>query len=91
MSPPLLQAKGFAKPLLLGCVIAWSLPMVIFGEDQMRTNDAIRLKPHQAVSTNPPPAAPEIFNPDPNPPQLPEPPPTRSSPRRSPRPAPPRF
>jgi len=34
------------------------------------------LKPHQAVSTNTPPASPEIFNPDPNPVQLPEPPQT---------------
>ena len=34
------------------------------------------LKPHQAVSTNPPPASPEIFSPDPNPVQLPEPPQT---------------
>ncbi len=34
------------------------------------------VKPHQSVSTNAPPASPEIFNPDPNPAQLPEPPPT---------------
>ena len=34
------------------------------------------LKPHQAVSTNMPPASPEIFSPDPNPVRLPEPPPT---------------
>ena len=33
-------------------------------------------KPHQAVSTNTPPASPEIFSPDPNPVQLSEPPPT---------------
>ena len=32
------------------------------------------LKPHQAVSTNTPPAAPDRFNPDPNPVQLPQPP-----------------
>jgi len=32
------------------------------------------LKPHQAVSTNTPPASPQVFNPDPNPVQLPEPP-----------------
>lgn len=38
------------------------------------TSDA--LKPNQAVSTNPPPASPEIFNPDPNRVNLPEPPPT---------------
>ncbi len=34
------------------------------------------LKPNQAVSTNSPPASPEIFNPDPNKLSLPEPPPT---------------
>lgn len=34
------------------------------------------LKPNQAVSTNTPPASPENFSPDPNPVQLPEPPPT---------------
>ncbi len=33
-------------------------------------------KPHQAVSTNAPPAAPSAFNPDPNPVLLPEPPPS---------------
>ena len=34
------------------------------------------VKPHQAISPNPPPASPENFSPDPNPVQLPEPPPT---------------
>jgi hypothetical protein len=34
------------------------------------------IKPNQVVSTNPPPAAPENFSPDPNPVQLPEPPTT---------------
>ncbi len=34
------------------------------------------LKPHQSVSTNTPPASPEIFSPDPNPVKLSEPPPT---------------
>jgi hypothetical protein len=34
------------------------------------------LKPHQAVSTNTPPAPPDVFNPDPNALQLPEPPQT---------------
>ena len=37
-------------------------------------DDAV--KPHQAVSTNTPPASPEHFNPDPNAVQLPEPPAT---------------
>jgi len=36
------------------------------------------VKPHQTVSTNTPPSSPEIFNPDPNPVQLPEPPQTDS-------------
>ena len=39
-----------------------------------RAQDAV--KPHQLVSTNQPPASPEIFNPDPNRVHLPEPPPT---------------
>ena len=34
------------------------------------------MKPHQAVTTNAPPAPPEFFNPDPNALHLPEPPPT---------------
>jgi hypothetical protein len=74
MSPPL-QAKRIGR-LLLGCVVAVSWPMKIFSEDLVRTNDASRLKPHQAASTNTPPASPTIFNPDPNKLNLPEPPPT---------------
>jgi hypothetical protein len=76
MSPPLRQAKRFGKLLLLGCVVACALPVKIFSEDLVRTNVINRLKPHQAVSTNAPPASPEIFNPDPNKLNLPEPPPT---------------
>jgi hypothetical protein len=76
MSLPPRQAKCFAKPLLLGCIVAWSLPMKIFGADLVETNDVNRLKPHQAISSNAPPASPEIFNPDPNAVHLPEPPPT---------------
>ena len=53
--------------MVFAAVAAWAPGMV-------RADDA--LKPHQAVSTNLPPASPEIFNPDPNPVQLPEPPPT---------------
>jgi hypothetical protein len=34
------------------------------------------VKPHQAVSTNAPPASPRVFSPDPNPAHLPEPPPS---------------
>jgi hypothetical protein len=75
MSPPLRQAKRLKKLLLLGCVVAWSLPMKTFSENLVQTNDTNRLKPHQAASTNPPPASPEIFNPDPNKLNLPEPPP----------------
>jgi hypothetical protein len=76
MSPPLRQAKGVGKLLLLGCVVAWSLPMKNSSADPVQTNEVNRLKPHQAVSTNAPPASPEIFNPDPNRLNLPEPPPT---------------
>lgn len=74
MSPPLPQAKRFAKSLLLGCVVAWWLPMNVFGAELIGTNELNRLKFHQAVSTNPPPASPEMFDPDPNALQLPEPP-----------------
>jgi hypothetical protein len=72
MSPPLRQAKRLKKLLLLGCVVAWSLPMKTFSENLVQTNDTNRLKPHQAASTNPPPASPEIFNPDPNKLNLPD-------------------
>ena len=74
MSPPV-QAKRIGR-LLLSCVVVVSVPMKIFSEDLVRTNDANRLKPHQAASTNMPPASPKIFNPDPNKLNLPEPPPT---------------
>jgi hypothetical protein len=70
------QAKFFRKPLLLGCLVAWSLPVKNLGAETSATNDVNQLKPHQAVSTNTPPASPEFFNPDPNPLNLPEPPPT---------------
>src|SRR5476649_1951603 len=61
MLPPLRQAKKIGKPLLLGCLIAWSSPIKIFGAEPAGTNDVNRVKPHQAVSTNTPPASPEIF------------------------------
>src|SRR5712671_117423 len=76
MSLPLRQVKSFGKKLLLGCAVAGWLPMKTFSAEPAVTNDLNRLKPHQAVSSNTPPASPEIFNPDPNAPQLPEPPPT---------------
>jgi hypothetical protein len=76
MSPPLRQAKRSWKPLLPGCLVAWLLTMKTFSADSPDTNDVNRLKPHQAVSTNTPPASPEIFNPDPNQLNLPEPPQT---------------
>jgi hypothetical protein len=75
MSPPLRQANSFGKMLLLGGIVAWSPSMNIFSTDLVETNDASRLKAHQVVSTNTPPAAPEIFDPDPNRLSLPEPPP----------------
>ncbi|MDE3098895.1 MAG: hypothetical protein KGJ88_05435 [Verrucomicrobiota bacterium] len=40
------------------------------------TNDANRLKPYQAVTTNTPPLSPAVFNPDPNTLELPAPPQT---------------
>ncbi len=43
-----------------------SLPLKNRAGDAATTNAVDPLKPHQAVSTNAPPAAPEIFNPDPN-------------------------
>jgi hypothetical protein len=74
MSPPLHQAKSWSRPLLLACIVTWSLPMKNTGAELAETNAANHLKPHQAVSTNTPPASPEIFNPDPNALSLPEPP-----------------
>src|ERR1035438_8000787 len=50
--------------------------MKTFNADAADANDVNRLKSHQAISTNTPPASPEIFNPDPNSLQLPEPPQT---------------
>ena len=76
MSPPLRQAKCFGRPLLFGCVVAWLLPMKTFSAEPAETNDVNRLKPNQALSTNTPPASPEVFNPDPNLLNLPEPPQT---------------
>jgi len=70
------QAKNLGKPFLLGCLVAWSLPLKAFSADAADTNDVNRLKPYQAVSTNTPPASPDIFSPDPNALQLPEPPQT---------------
>jgi len=76
MSPPLRQAKCFGRPLLFGCVVAWLLPMKTFSAEPSETNDVNRLKPNQALSTNTPPASPEVFNPDPNQLNLPVPPQT---------------
>jgi len=78
MSPPLRQAKCFAKLFLPGCVVAWCLPMKIFTAELVETNDVNRLKPHQVISSNRPPASPEFFNPDPNALSLPEPPPSEA-------------
>ena len=76
MPVPPRQANFFGKPLLLGCLVASSLPVKNFGAETPGTNDVNQIKPQQVVSTNTPPASPEIFNPDPNAVSLPEPPPT---------------
>ena len=70
------HAKSLGKPFLFGCLAALSLPLQNFGAETPGTNDGGGLNPHQAVSTNTPPASPEIFSPDPNALQLPEPPQT---------------
>jgi len=54
------------KPLLLGCAAMFSLSAASRAADASATNEVDRLKPHQAVSTNTPPASPQKFNPDPN-------------------------
>ena len=59
--------QNFLQRLALAGLVA-GVSSVGFADDTV--------KPHQAVSTNTPPASPEIFNPDPNALQLPEPPPT---------------
>ncbi len=70
------QVKNLGKPILLGCLVVSSWPAKNFGAETAGTHDVNRLKPHQAASTNLPPASPEVFNPDPNAVTLPEPPPT---------------
>ena len=65
------QAINLGKPLLLGCLALLSLPAKNRAQETPATNEVDRLKPHQAVSTNAPPASPEVFNPDPNALQLP--------------------
>ena len=55
------------QPMVFAALAAWA-PGRLLADDAP--------KPHQAVSTNLPPASPEIFNPDPNPGPLPEPPQT---------------
>ena len=67
-------AKSPGRTLLLCYLVAWPLSIEIFGAEPVETNGVNALKPYQAVSTNAPPASPEIFNPDPNPLSLPEPP-----------------
>ncbi len=61
------STRANANRLILAGLVAGTAASVL-------ADDAV--KPHQAVSTNAPPASPEIFSPDPNPAQLPEPPPT---------------
>lgn len=76
MSARRTQTTSPGNLILLGCFVVLSLPLKIFGSDTPDTNDVARLKPHQAVSTNTPPASPKNFNPDPNALELPEPPQT---------------
>ena len=76
MSARTRQAVNRSKPFLFGCLAALSLPLENHGAETPATNDFGRLKPNQAVSTNTPPASPDIFSPDPNAPVLPEPPQT---------------
>lgn len=65
------QAKKLGKPLLLGCLSLLSFPATNEAQESAVTNAVWPLKPHQAVSTNTPPASPAVFNPDPNALQLP--------------------
>lgn len=65
--PDLAARQNFLQRLFLAGLVAGAASPVF-------SSDA--LKPHQAVSTNAPPASPEVFSPDPNPVQLPEPPQT---------------
>lgn len=60
------QTDHWRKPLLFGCVAIFSLPLKSRSAEPAATNDVDRLKPHQAVSTNTPPASPSVFNPDPS-------------------------
>ena len=63
---PMAERKTINRLLLAGLVVG--------AAGASFADDAVKL--HQAVSTNTPPASPEHFSPDPNPVQLPEPPPT---------------
>ncbi len=63
---PTAESKFFQRLILASLVTGASASGL--------AEDAV--KPNQIVSTNPPPASPENFSPDPNPVQLPEPPPT---------------
>ena len=76
MSTRARHAKRLGSLLLPGCAAILLSQADIEGAETAATNDVGRLKPNQAVSTNTPPASPEIFSPDPNAPVLPEPPQT---------------
>ena len=78
MSTGARQTKRLGRLFLPGCAAILLSRADIDGAETAATNDVGRLKPHQAVSTNTPPASPEMFSPDPNAPQLPEPPQTDS-------------
>jgi hypothetical protein len=60
------ERSDWTRCVFAGLVLLTGLP----------ARPADTLKPNQAVSTNTPPASPENFSPDPNPVQLPEPPPS---------------
>jgi hypothetical protein len=66
MLPRLHRLKHLGKPVLLGCIAMLSLPLKNYGAGTMATNEADRLKPYQAITTNVPPLSPQVFNPDPN-------------------------
>jgi hypothetical protein len=63
---PMAERNDWNRIVFTGLFLLTSLPV----------RPADTLKPEQAVSTNLPPASPEHFSPDPNPVQLPEPPPS---------------
>jgi hypothetical protein len=70
------QTKFLGRLFIPGCAAILLSRADIDGAETAATNDVGTLKPNQTVSTNTPPASPEIFNPDPDRLNLPEPPQT---------------